>query len=84
MQHICQKYGYQYLTASVHSFATSVVHVQVSLADVFRREKFQNREPAYVMYFETASGKYTATIHFLGNFNEEVIRGNSCYSLQLV
>ena len=56
----------------------------MSLADVFRREKFQNREPAYVMYFETASGKYTATIHFLGNFNEEAIRGDSCYSLQLV
>jgi len=40
----------------------------MSLADAFRHEKFQNRETAVVMYSVMASGKYIATVHFLGNF----------------
>ena len=61
-----------YLTASVHSFATSVAHMyspDVTIADPFRLEKSPIRKTAtIVMNSEMASGRYIATVHFLGNF----------------
>jgi len=40
----------------------------MSLADAIRQEKFPNRATAIAMYSGTASGKYIATVHFLGIF----------------
>jgi len=60
----------------------------MSLADAIRQEKFPNRATAIAMYSGTASGKYIATVHFLGNFfkwRSYMWQSNSCYiSLQLV
>ena len=87
-----------YLTASVHSFATSVV--QMSLTGAFRQEKFANRETASLLWCiserpvtiilppfawtKQPVAKILPLFTFLVIFNEKVICGNSCYSLQLV